>query len=58
MGYHLTFTTEGNTVGNVVEWFGNVDCWTEEGTPIRITHRNQVKNVVIRLRDYGFQYKR
>ena len=46
VGYHPTFSTEGDALGKVVGWNGNVDCQSEEGTPIRITHRCQAKNVV------------
>ena len=46
VGYHPTFSTEGDALGKVVGWNGNVDCQSEEGTPIRITHRYQAKNVV------------
>ena len=57
VGYRLTFSTEGDALRKMVRWNGNVDCRSEEGTPIRITHRNQVKCVVIQLHDCGFQYK-
>ena len=46
VGYHLTFSTEGDALGKMVRWNGNVDCRSEEGTPIRITHRYQAKKVV------------
>lgn len=47
VGYHLTFSTEDNFVGNMVEWFRNVDSWTELGRAIRITHRIVVRNMVL-----------
>ena len=45
VGYHPTFSTEGDALGKVVGWLSNVDCLAEVGTPTRITHRNQVRNV-------------
>jgi len=45
VGYHLTFSIEGDTVEKVVGWFGNVDSRTEFGRTIRITHRNHVRNI-------------
>ena len=45
VGYHPTFSTEGDALGKVVGWNGNVDCQSEGGTPIRITHRYQAKNI-------------
>ena len=44
MGYYETCSSEGNSVAN---WFGNwasVKRSVEVGTPIRITHRNNVRN--------------
>jgi len=58
VGYHLTFSTEGDALGKMVRWLSNVDCLVEVGTPIRITHRNLTKNVIIQLHYCGFQYKR
>lgn len=55
MGYHLTFSTEGNALGKVVRCSSNVDCLNEFGRTIRITHRTLVKSVVIQSHDYGFQ---
>jgi len=57
VGYHPTFSTEGDALGKVVGWPSNVDCLVEVGTPIRITHRNQVRGVVIQLHNCGFQYE-
>ena len=57
VGYHPTFITEGDALGKVVGWLSNVDCLAEVGTPIKITHRNQVKNIVIQLYNCGFQYE-
>ena len=45
VGYHPTFITEGDALRKVVGWFGNVDSQTEFGRTIKVTHRNQVKNV-------------
>ena len=45
VGYHPTFITEGDALGKVVGWFGNVDSQTEFGRTTKVTHRNQVKNV-------------
>jgi len=42
-GYRLTFSTEGNAVGKVVRWFGDVGRQIEVGTPIGITRRNICK---------------
>ena len=41
--YHLTFITEGDTVGNVVEWLSDVGRLVEVGTPIRITRRTNTR---------------
>ena len=46
VGYHPTFSIEGDALEKVVGWNGNVDCHSEEGTPIRITHRFQARNMV------------
>ena len=43
--YHPTLSIEGDALGKVVGWFGNVDSQTEFGRTTKVTHRNQVKNV-------------
>ena len=57
-GYRLTFSTEGNAVGKVVRWLGDVGRLIEVGTPIGITRRKYVKHRVIRLYYCVFQYNR
>ena len=57
-GYRLTFSTEGNAVGKVVRWTGNVGCQFEMGTSKGITRRNFAKNIVIQPYDCGFHYDR
>ena len=57
-GYRKTLSTEGNAVGKVVIRTGNVGYQFEVGTPIEITRRNIVKNKVIQLYYYVFQYDR
>lgn len=57
VGYHLTFSTEGNTVGKVVGWSGNANSRVEIGRSIRITHRSLVRNVVIRQHYCGLHYE-
>ena len=57
-GYRLTFSTEGNAVGKVVRWLGDVGRLIEVGTPIGITRRDFAKNVVIQLHYCEFQYQR
>lgn len=58
VGYHLTFSIEGDALEKVVGWPGDVGRQVEVGTPIRITDRNQVRNRVIQPYNCGFQYKR
>jgi len=55
--YHLTLSTEGDTVGKVVEWPSDVGRLVEVGTPIRITRRIIAKSIVIQLYYCVFQYK-
>jgi hypothetical protein len=57
-GYRLTFSTEGNAVGKVVKWLGDVGRLVEVGTPIGITRRNIVKNKIIQFYYCVFQYHR
>ena len=57
-GYRLTFSTEGNAVGKVVRWTGNVGCQFEVGTPRGITRRNDAKNKVIQLYHCVLHYDR
>jgi hypothetical protein len=57
-GYRLTFSTEGNAVGKVVRWIGNVGCQFEMGTLIGITRRNSAKNKIIRFYYCVFHYDR
>ena len=57
-GYHLTFSTEGNAVGKVVRWLGDVGRLIEVGTPIGITRRNIAKNKIIQFYYCVFQYHR
>ena len=45
--YRLTLVLEGNTVGELVRWLGDVGRQVEVGTPIRITRRINARNVVI-----------
>lgn len=58
VGYHLTFSIEGNALEKVVGWPGDVGRQVEVGTPIRITDRSQVRNRVIQPYNCGFQYQR
>jgi len=44
--YHLTLSIEGDALGKVAGWFGNVDSRTESGRTIRISHRNHVRSIV------------
>ena len=55
MGYHLTFSIEGDALGKMVRCLSNVDCLDEFGRTTRITHRTLVKSVVIQSHDYGVQ---
>jgi hypothetical protein len=57
-GYRLIFSTEGNAVGKVVRWIGNVGCQFEMGTSIGITRRDIAKNKVIRFYYCVFHYDR
>jgi hypothetical protein len=57
-GYRLTFSTEGNAVGKVVRWIGNVGCQFEVGTPKGITRRDIAKNKVIQFYYCVFHYDR
>ena len=57
-GYRLIFSTEGNAVGKVVRWIGNVGCQFEMGTSIGITRRDIAKNKVIRFYYCVFNYDR
>jgi hypothetical protein len=57
-GYRLILSTEGNAVGKLIKWFGDVGRPIEVGTPIGITRRNIAKNEVIRFHYCVFQYKR
>ena len=58
VGYHLTFSIEGNALEKVVGWPGDVGRQVEVGTPRRITDRDYVRNRVIQPYNYGFQYQR
>jgi len=57
-GYRLTFSTEGNAVGKVVRWLGDVGRSVEVGTPIGITRRDIAKHEVIQFHYCVFQYDR
>ena len=57
-GYRLTFSTEGNAVGKVVRWLGDVGRSVELGTTIGITRRDIAKHEIIRFHYCVFQYKR
>jgi len=57
-GYRLIFSTEGNAVGKVVRWIGNVGCQFEMGTSIGITRRDIAKNKVIQFYYCVFHYDR
>jgi hypothetical protein len=57
-GYRLTFSTEGNAVGKVVRWFGDVGRQIEVGTPIGITRRDIAKHEIIQFHYCVFQYQR
>ena len=57
-GYRLIFSTEGNAVGKVVRWLGDVGRLIEVGTPIGITRRDIAKNKVIRFYYCVFHYDR
>ena len=57
-GYRLTFSTEGNAVGKVVRWLGDVGRLIEVGTPIGITRRDIAKNRIIQFYYCVFQYNR
>jgi hypothetical protein len=57
-GYRLTFSTEGDAVGKVVRWLGDVGRLIEVGTLIGIIRRKYAKHIVIRLYYCVFQYKR
>jgi hypothetical protein len=57
-GYRLTFSTEGNAVGKVVKWLGDVGRLIEVGTLIGITRRDIAKNRVIQFYYCVFQYHR
>ena len=54
--YRLTFCTEGDTVGKMVEWLGDVGRQVEVGTPIRMTRRIIAKHRVIQLYYCVIQY--
>ena len=58
VGYHLTFSIEGDALEKVVGWPGDVGRQVEEGTPKRITDRDYVRNRVIQPYNYEFQYQR
>ena len=57
-GYRITFSTEGNAVGKMVIWLGDVGRQIEVGTLIGITRRNFAKNKIIQFYYCVFQYKR
>ena len=57
-GYRLTFSTEGNAVGKVVRWLGDVGRLIEVGTPIGITRRDIAKHRIIRFYYCVSQYQR
>lgn len=57
-GYRLIFSTEGNAVGKVVRWFGDVGRQIEVGTLKELTRRNIVKHEIIRFHYCVFQYYR
>ena len=57
-GYRLTFSTEGNAVGKVVRWLGDVGRLIEVGTPIGITRRDIAKHRIIQFYYCVFQYER
>ena len=57
-GYRLIFSTEGNAVGKVVKWLGDVGRLIEVGTPIGITRRNIAKNKIIQFYYCVFHYDR
>jgi hypothetical protein len=57
-GYRLTLSTEGNAVGKLVKWFGDVGRPIEVGTPIGITRRNIAKHEIIQFHYCVFQYER
>lgn len=57
-GYRLTFSTEGNAVGKVVRWLGDVGRSVELGTTIGITRRDIAKHEIIRFHYCVSQYKR
>ena len=57
-GYRLTFSTEGNAVGKVVRWLGDVGRLIEVGTPIGITRRIIAKHRIIQFYYCVFQYQR
>ena len=54
--YRLTLVPEGNTVGELVRWLGDVGRQVEVGTPIRLIRRVIAKNGVIRLHYCVIQY--
>jgi len=54
--YRLTLVPEGDTIGELVRWLGDVGRQVEVGTPIRITRRTYVGNVVIQLHYCVVQY--
>ena len=54
--YRLTLVPEGDTVGELVRWLGDVGRQVEVGTPIRITRRTIARHRVIRLYYCVVQY--
>lgn len=57
VGYLLTFSTEGNTVGKMVGRLGDVGRLIELGRAIRITYRIDVKSAFIRAYHCVIHYK-
>ena len=57
-GYRLTLSTEGNAVGKLVRWLGDVGRLIEVGTLIGITRRDIAKHEIIRFYYCVSQYKR
>ena len=57
-GYRLIFSTEGDAVGKVIRWFGDVGRQIEMGTSIGIIRRDIAKHEVIQFHYCEFQYNR
>ena len=56
VGYHPTFSTEGNAVRKMVRRLGDVGRLVEVGTPTGITRRNIAKREIIQSYYCVFQY--